>query len=124
MAVNSDCAVPEQRHQCPGIGTGNSGQVDEHRQATVAPVGDCLVDEVGDEDDLCAPKLVAGPEQNPSGEEDVVQDEMGGDIGSCHDEDIVLGKEVPDVAELREEEEYPRWGINLWTSQSYRHWLN
>lgn len=44
VTVHSDRAVPEQRRQCPGIGTGNSRQMHECRQAAVAPVGDCLVD--------------------------------------------------------------------------------
>lgn len=72
MAVDSDRAVPEQRRQCPGIRTGDGGQVHESRQAAVAPVGDCLVDKVGDEDDLRAPEVVAGPKEDPSGEEKVV----------------------------------------------------
>lgn len=73
---------------------------------------------MGDEDDLCAPEVVAGPEEDPSGEEEVVQDEVGSYIGSCRDEDIVLGKEVPDIAELREEEDDPGWGVSLWIFKS------
>jgi hypothetical protein len=35
---------------------------------------------------------------------------MRGYVGSCRDENIVLGKEVPDIAELRQEEEDPALG--------------
>jgi hypothetical protein len=62
---------------------------------------------MGDEDDLCAPEMVAGPEADPSGEEEIVQDKMASYVGSCCDEDIVLGKEVPDIAELGEEKDDP-----------------
>jgi hypothetical protein len=35
--------------------------VHESRQAAVSPVGDRLVDQVGDEDNLGTPEVVAGP---------------------------------------------------------------
>lgn len=73
---------------------------------------------MGDEDDLCAPEAVAGPEEDPSGEEEVVQNEVGGYIGSCRDEDIILGKEVPDIAELREEKKDPWMEVRLWMFKS------
>lgn len=101
MAVNSDRAIPEQRSQCPSIRTSDGGQVHECWQAAVTPIGHRLIDQMGNEDDLCAPEVVTSPEEDPSGEEEVVQNEVGGDVGRCRDEDIVLGKEVPDIAELR-----------------------
>lgn len=66
---------------------------------------------MSDEDNLCTPEVVAGPEKDPSSEEEVVQDEVGGHVCSCRDEDIVLGKEVPDIAELGEEKNNPVWGL-------------
>lgn len=65
MAVHGDRAVPEERCEGPGVGSGDGGKVYEGWEAMVAPVGDGLVDEVGDEDDLGAPEVVAGPEENP-----------------------------------------------------------
>lgn len=95
------------------------------RQAAVAPVGDCLIDQVSDEDDLCAPEVIAGPQEDPSSEEEVVQNEVGGYIGRSCDENIVLGKEVPDIAELREEEDDPGWKLGCGCSKhdpfQYRH---
>lgn len=46
MAVDGDSPVPEQRGQGPGVGACNGGEVHESWQASVAPVGDRLVDEV------------------------------------------------------------------------------
>lgn len=73
----------------------------------MAPVGNCLVDEVSDKDDLRAPEMIASPQKDPGKEEKVVQNEVGGDIGGCRDEDLILGEEVPDVAELGKEQKDP-----------------
>lgn len=73
---------------------------------------------MGDEDDLCAPEVIAGPEEDPSDEEEVVQNEVRGYIGRCRDEDIVLGKEMPGIAELREEEEDPGWRLGCGCSKA------
>jgi hypothetical protein len=77
----------------------------------VTPVGNGLIDEVDDEDDLGAPEVVTGPEKDPGEDEEVVKNEVCGDVGGGCDEDGFLGEEVPDVAELREEEEDPRLGV-------------
>lgn len=76
------------------------------------PVGDGLVDEVGDEDDLCGPEVVPRPEEDPGEDEEVVEDEVGCYVGGCGNEGCLFGEEVPDVAELGEEEEDP--GIISW----------
>lgn len=98
MAMHGDRAVPEERCEGPGIGSGDGGKVYEGREAAVAPVGDGLVDKVDDEDDLGAPEVAAGPEENPGEHEQVVQDEVRGDVGGGGDQDGFLGEEVPDVA--------------------------
>jgi len=85
MAMHRDSPVPEQRCQSPGVGARNSGQVHESGQPAVATVCDGLVDEVGDENDLGPPEVVAGPQHDPDNEEHIVQDEVGGDVGgSCY----------------------------------------
>lgn len=81
VAVDSHRAVPEQGHQSPGEGPSNGGQVHQRWQGAVTPVGDMLIDKVGHEDDLRAPEVVAGPEQDPGEDEEVVQDEMRSDVG-------------------------------------------
>jgi hypothetical protein len=60
-----------------------------------------------DEDDLGAPEVITGPEEDPDEEEEIVKDEVGSDVGGCRDQHIVLREEVVDVAELGEKEEYP-----------------
>jgi hypothetical protein len=44
----------------------------EGRETAMTPVGNGLVDEVGDEDDLGAPEVVTGPEENPGEDEEIV----------------------------------------------------
>lgn len=53
----------------------------ECRKPTVAPVCGVEVDEVENEKDLGAPEVVAGPEEDPDEEGEVVEDEVGGDVG-------------------------------------------
>lgn len=69
MAIHGDGSVPEECRQSPGIGSGDGGEVDEGGQAAVTPVSDGLVDEVRDEDDLGAPEVLAGPEEDPGKDE-------------------------------------------------------
>lgn len=107
MAVRSNGTIPEQRSQGPGIWTCDGRKVDEGWKTRVVPVGDGLVDEVGDEDDLRTPEVVASPEEDPGKGEQVVQDEVRGHIGSGCYESSVLVEEVPDIAELGEEQEDP-----------------
>lgn len=62
MAVHSDGAVPEQCKEGPGIGSRDSGQMHESWEAPVTPVGGTLVDQVGDQNNLRTPEVVASPE--------------------------------------------------------------
>lgn len=98
MAMHGNRAVPEERCEGPGVGPGDGGKVYEGWEAVVAPVGDSLVDEMGDEDDLGTPEAAASPEENPGEHEQVVQDEVRGDVRGGCDKDGFLGEEVPDVA--------------------------
>lgn len=107
MAVRSNGSIPEQCSQGPGIWTCDGRKVDEGWKTGVVPVGNGLVDEVGDEDDLRTPEVVAGPEEDPGKGEQVVQDEVRCHIGSGCDESGVLVEEVPDIAELGEKQEDP-----------------
>lgn len=107
MTMHGDSTVPEQRCQCPGIGTCNRREVNECWQPAVTPVGYPLIKEMEDEDDLGAPEVITGPEEDPDEEEEIVKDEVGSDVGGCRDQHIVLREEVVDVAELGEKEEYP-----------------
>jgi hypothetical protein len=107
VAVHGDSTVPEQRRQSPGVGSGNGRQVHESGQAAVAPIGDGLVDEVGDEDDLGPPEIVASPQENPDKEEQIVQDEVGGNVGSSSHDGWVFVEQVPNIAELGEKEKDP-----------------
>ena len=107
VAMHRDSSVPEQRRQSPGVGSRNGRQVHESGESAMAPVGDSLVDKVGDEDDLGPPEVVAGPQQDPGNDEDVVQDEVRGDVGGGGYQGRVFAEQMPDIAELGEEEKDP-----------------
>lgn len=47
----------------------------------MAPVCGVEVDKVENEEDLGAPEVVAGPEEDPDEEGEVVEDKVGGDVG-------------------------------------------
>jgi hypothetical protein len=102
--MHSNSTIPEYREQRPGIGPRDGRKVHEGREGRVAPVGDALVEEVGDDDDLRAPEVVAGPEQDPGEDEEVVENEVAGYIGRGAYEGGIIGEEVPDVANLGEKQ--------------------
>lgn len=108
ITMNGHGAVPEQGRQRPGIRPSHSRQMDESRKTPITPVGDILVDEMGGEDDLRAPEMVADPEEDPREHKQVIQDEMAGYVSGGGDQDRIFGEEMDDVADLGEEEEDPR----------------
>lgn len=73
----------------------------------MTPVCHRLVDQMGNEDNLSAPEVVPSPEQNPGKQEQIVQDEVSGYVGSRCDENIVLGEEVVDITDLRKQKQNP-----------------
>lgn len=100
-------AVPEQGRQRPGMGTCNGREVDKGRGSQMHPVRGRLAEEVDDEDDLGGPEVAAHPQHDKGKDEQVVQDEMGGDIGGSGDQDGVPGEEVPQIADLGEQQQDP-----------------
>ena len=51
--------------------------------------------------------MAANPEEDEGEEEEVVQDEVGTDIGGGGDVGLVVGEEVPDIADLEYEDDEP-----------------
>lgn len=107
VTVNSNSAIPEQRRQSPSVRSRDGRQVHESGKSPVSPVCNGLVDEVDDENDLSPPEVVTSPQQDPDNEEDVVEDEMGSDVSSSRHDSGVLVEQVPDIAELGEEQKDP-----------------
>lgn len=69
-------------------------------QILVAPVSNTLVDEMGHENNLGTPEVVASPERDPGENEYVVEDKVGGYVrGSSYDGRLLV-EEVPHIAEL------------------------
>lgn len=73
----------------------------------VAEVENGQVEEVDDQNNLRPDEVTANEEHDPSELQEVVEDEMAPDSSGCLDMVAVLGEEVPDVAELGDEEEEP-----------------
>lgn len=98
MTVCGDSSVPEQRSYSPSEWTCDSREVYESGQSMVSPVSGELVEEMGDNNDLGAPEMVAGPEENPGEDKEVIQDKVGCDVGGRCDDRCIFGEKVPDVA--------------------------
>jgi hypothetical protein len=107
MAMCCNCAIPEERRHCPSQRTRDGRKMHESGEPLVAPVGRELVEQVGNQDHLGTPEVVAGPKEDPGKNEEVVQDEVSRDVGSRSDDCDILREQVPNVAELREEQQDP-----------------
>lgn len=107
VATHSDSTVPEQRRDRPCIRACDSRQMHEGRESRVSPVGNRLVQEVRDQNDLRTPEMVANPEQNPGKDEQVVENEVSSDIGGCSHQSRLLGEEMPDIAQLGQQKQDP-----------------
>lgn len=107
VGMGRNRAVPEQSRQRPGIGTRNGREMDKGRGSQMRPVSGRLAEDVDDEDDLGGPEVVAHPQHDKGEDEQVIQDEMGGYIGGCGDQDGILGEEVPQIADLGEQQQDP-----------------
>lgn len=95
VAMHGDSTIPEQRHQRPGKGPRDCGQMDQRGQCTVSPVSRMLVDQVGHQDNLGPPEVAPSPEENPSEDEQVVENKMRTHVGGRrHDRGIFMEKMV------------------------------
>lgn len=107
VTIDGHCTVPEQGHQRPGERPGDGGEMHQSREGAMTPVRGVQIQVVGDEDDLRAPVVVPGPEEDPGEDEQVVQDEVGADVGGGGDDGRVSVEEMVDIAQLGEEQENP-----------------
>lgn len=107
MSMHRHCSIPEESRNCPRIGTGKYWKMDEGRGPQVSPVGSRQAEHLGYEDDLRRPEVVAHPQHDESKDKQIVQDEVTGHIGRGRDEGGVPGEKVPDIADLREQQQDP-----------------
>lgn len=101
MSMHGHSSVPEQGRKRPCIWSCNGGPVHKRRRSAVSPVCRRLADDVDDEDDFSGPEVTADPEHDECKDKEVIEDEVGGYIGSAGDERAIVGEEVPDIADLR-----------------------
>jgi len=81
--------------------------MNEWNRGGVAQVEKGEVGEVEDHDKLGPDKVRADKENDEGKLEEVIQDEVASDTGSCMDTLGFGGEQVPDVADLEQEEEDP-----------------
>ena len=100
--MHGDGTVPEQRHQRPGKGPCDGGQMYQWGQRAMSPVRRMLIDQVGHQDNLGTPEVAPSPEEDPGEDEQVIQNKMRTHVGGCrHNRGIFMEKMV-DIAELED----------------------
>lgn len=107
MRVHHGSPAPEQRGPVPGERPADDGDVDEARRLGVAEVGGVEVEVIGDEQQLGQHEVRAHPQVDEAEEQQVVQDEVGADVGSGGHVWSVGRVEVPAVADLEDVKSEP-----------------
>lgn len=100
VSMHRNSTIPEQSSQRPGIWSRDSRPVHERRRSEMDPICRRLAQDMDNEDDLGWPEKVSGPKHDESEDQEVVEDEMGGNIGSAGDEGSVSGEQMPEIAKL------------------------
>lgn len=106
-SIERNSTVPVKRDEGPGQWSGDDWEVDKAWGGWVTEVERGQVEEVDDQDDL-GPNEVGAHEEHDEGElKEVVEDEVGADRGGGVDVVGVVGEEVPDIADLKSEQDDP-----------------
>lgn len=101
--------TPEQRDEIPSQWSRNDGYVDQVRSGWVAEVNRGQVEEIEHKHELSDPEVAPNPEEEKGRLEYIVDDEMASDVGSGGDPFGVVGKQMPDVADLKNKKRNPTW---------------
>jgi len=105
--VNHDGTVPEEGKLNPGQWHGDSWEMDPSWSFGMAEIQTDELAPVDDEHEFREPVMGAGPEHDPSELEKVEEDKMRSNGSSLLDEDGIVGEQVPDVADLEDEQSHP-----------------
>lgn len=112
LSMERNSSIPVDGHKSPSKRSTDDWEVNEAWCLWVAEVERGQVAEVDDQDDLGPDKVRADEEHDECELEKVVKDEVRTDGGGGLDIGGVGGEEVPDVADLEEEEDDPVDGRN------------
>jgi len=107
VGIDSNGTIPIQSDESPCQRSGNDWDMDESRVGAMAEVEEGKVEEVDDQDELSPEELGADKEHNECKLQEVVENEMAPDAGSCIDIVEVGGEQVPHITNLKEEKGDP-----------------
>lgn len=107
MRAHHCSTAPEEGDEIPGQWTRDHGYVDKGGSGWVTEVDRGQVEEVEHEHKLGGPEMGADPEQQEGRLEYIVDNEVASDVGSSSNPLGVIGKEMPDVADLKDKERNP-----------------
>lgn len=105
--TNHDGTIPVDCNKGPRKRHGDHWSVDEARMSRVAEVQAAQVEEVDDQDQFGPDKVGANKEHDEAELQEIVDNEMASDTGSCVDIFGVLGEEVTNVSHLEDESNKP-----------------
>lgn len=100
MGVDSSSANGEQENIVDCQRARDNGDVDESGGSRVLEVESREVEEVDDDKHLSKPEVAAAPQVDEAEHEQVVEDEVGANVGGGLDVDLVLRVQVPAVSDL------------------------
>lgn len=103
--------VPEQGDKSPSQRSGDDRYLDQEHRRAVVKVQRREVEEVDDQHQLGDPEVRPHPQQDERRLQHVVDDEVAADVGGLPDPVGVVGEEVPDVADLEDQEHEPVVGL-------------
>lgn len=107
MRAHHCSPTPEQRDEVPSQWSRNDRYVDQVRSSWVAEVKRGQVEEIEHEHQLSDPEVASNPEEEESRLEYIVDDEMASDVGRSGNPFGVVGKQMPDVTDLKNKKRNP-----------------
>lgn len=112
VCIDHDGTVPVESDESPGQRSRDDGQVDKAWVCWMAEVKGRQIEEVDNQEQLCPPEVRTYEEHDEAELEKVAEDEVGAHTRCSSDEIGVLGEQMPDVADLEDEEDNPVDGHN------------
>lgn len=107
MRAHHCSPTPKQRDEVPRQWSRNDGYVDQVRSGWVTEVSGGHVEEIEHKHKLSDPEVASNPEEKEGRLEYIVDNEMASDVGSSSNPLGVVGKQMPDVADLKDKKRNP-----------------
>lgn len=108
VGIDHDSSVPVNGNKGPGQWRRDDWDVDETWVSRVSEIERRQIEEVNHENEFCPDKVRTGEEHNESECKKVVNNKVASNSCSCVDRVRVGGEQVPDIADLEDEQEDPK----------------